>query len=117
MQEVAYMKTIHIFSESAAVGKRLRDILYQDGFTEILLSDFSSARPDSRESEILIIYAKTRIPDVMQSLANCGCKVLLLLNPDCYAMYLDRARHMGITLLLMPVAPYMLLDAVRNAIS
>ena len=53
----------------------------------------------------------------MQSLANCGCKVLLLLNPDCYAMYLDRARHMGITLLLMPVAPYMLLDAVRNAIS
>ena len=110
------MKTIHILSESAAVGTRLRDILYQDGFAEIQLSDLS-AKPDQSENEILIIYAKSRISDVMANLADSGCKVLLLLNPDCYAMHLDRARHLGITLLLMPVTPYILLDAVREAIS
>ncbi len=114
-QEGFYMNTIHILSESAAVGTRLRDILYQDGFADIAVSDVSRIAAE-RQDGILIIYAKSRISDLMQSSANCGCPVILLLNPDCYARYLDRARHFGITLLLMPVVPYMLLDAVQNAV-
>ncbi len=110
------MKTIHIFSESAAVGMRLRDILYQDGFSDIAMSDLS-ALPETRSDAITIIYAKSNIPGLMQHLSGCGGSVILLLNPDCYAMQLDRARHIGITLLLMPVAPFVLLDAVQNAIS
>ena len=110
------MKTIRIVSESAAVGKRLRDILYQDGYPEITLSDIS-AMPESRQDDILIIYAKTHISDLMQQTAACSGRVLLLLNPDCYAMFLERARYAGITPLLMPVAPFVLLDAVRRAIS
>jgi hypothetical protein len=110
------MKTIHILSESAAVGARLRDILYQDGFPEIRLSDLS-ALPREQEDSFLIIYAKTHVSDLMQTLADCGCPVLLLVNPDWYARCLDPARHLGITLLLMPVAPFVLLDAVRQVIS
>ncbi|MBR3447759.1 MAG: hypothetical protein IKH27_08150 [Oscillospiraceae bacterium] len=110
------MKTIRILSESAAVGMRLREILYQAGYADILLSDLS-AMPAERQDSLLMIYAKTHIASVMQNAADSGCPVVLLLNPDCYAMYLDRARYLGITLLLMPAAPYMLLDAVQNAIS
>lgn len=110
------MKTIRILSESAAIGTRLRDILYQDGYSDITLSDLSAV-PEYRKDAVTIIYAKSNITAWMQSLSDCGCSAILLLNPDCYAMHLDRARHIGITLLLMPVAPYVLLDAVRNAIS
>ncbi len=109
------MKMIHIISESAAIGMRLRDILYQAGYADITVSDMSAVA--EVQDSILIFYAKTRISDLMREIADCGCPAVLLLNPDCYAMYLDRARHAGITLLLMPVAPYMLLDAVRQAIS
>ena len=107
---------IQIFSDSGAVGMRMRDILYQDGFSDIRVSDLS-AIPEHPQDYILIIYAKSNISGLMQTLSEAGGKVILLLNPDCYAMYLDRARHCGITLLLMPVAPFMLLDAVRSAIS
>ena len=109
------MKTIHIVSESAAVGKRLRDILYQEGFSDITFSDLA-ALPEIPQNAVTVIYAKSNIPGLMQSLSECGGNIILLLNPDCYAMHIDRARHIGITLLLMPVVPYMLLDAVRNAI-
>ncbi|MCQ2408456.1 MAG: hypothetical protein MJ065_08030 [Oscillospiraceae bacterium] len=105
------MKTIRILSESAALGKRLRDILYQAGYTDIVISDLS-AKPLSPLNEILIIYAKAHIPGVIQAAADCRAQTILLLNPDCYAMYLERARHAGITPLLMPVAPEMLLDTV-----
>lgn len=108
------MKTIHILSESAAVGTRLRNILYQAGYADILLSDLS-AMPEERQDSLLMIYAKTRISAVMQNAADSGCPVVMLLNPDCYAMYLERARHLGITLLLMPAPPYALLDAVQEA--
>lgn len=107
------MKPIRIFSESAALGSRLRDILYQAGYANIVLSE-PSAMPHSPENEILIIYAKSRIPDIIRAAAECHAQTILLLNPDCYAMYLDRARYAGITLLLMPVAPDTLLDSVRD---
>ena len=110
------MNRIQILSESATVGMRLRDILYQDGFSDISLADLTALQ-DIRQNAVTIIYAKSNISALMQSLSDCGGSIILLLNPDCYAMQLDRARHMGITLLLMPVAPYMLLDAVRSAIS
>lgn len=105
------MKKIRIISESAALGTRLRDILYQAGYAELFLSDLS-AIAESLPDEIHIIYAKSRISDIMQSAAESGAQIILLLNPDCYAMHLDRARHAGIRLLLMPVAPDQLLDAV-----
>lgn len=105
------MKTIRIFSESAELGKRLRDILYQAGHTEFSVSGLAAAP----QSDILIIYAKSHIPDIIQYASDCEAAVILLLNPDCYAMYLDRARYAGICLLLMPVAPDTLLDAVSNA--
>ena len=95
---------------------RMRDILYQDGFADITVSDVS-AMPARPRDLILIIYAKSNISGLIQNLSECECKVILLLNPDCYAMYLERARHCGITLLLMPVAPFVLLDTVRSAIS
>ena len=107
------MTAIHIFSESAAIGRRLRDILYQAGYADITVSDLSVLSAQ-RQHEAIIIYAKTRIPEIMQNAADSGCPVILLLNPDCYAMYRDRARHAGIALLLMPVAPYMLLDTVQE---
>ena len=106
------MKPIRILSESAALGSRLRDILYQAGYTDLALSE-PSAIPRSPQNEILIIYAKSRIQDIMQA-AACHTQTILLLNPDCYAMYLDRARHAGIRLLLMPVAPDTLLEAVQD---
>ena len=110
------MRTIRILSESASVGKRLRDILYQDGFSDIALSDLRVSQLSCR-NDILIIYAKTNITGLMQSLSDFGGSAILLLNPDSYAMHLDRARYIGIELLLMPVAPFMLLDAVRKVIS
>ena len=109
------MKPIRILSESAALGSRLRDILYQAGYADIVLSE-PSAMPRSPENEILIIYAKSRIPDIMRTAADSQAQTILLLNPDCYAMQLDRARHAGITLLLMPVAPDTLLDAVQDSL-
>ena len=110
------MKAIHILSESAAVGARLRDIFYQDGFADVTLSGLGAYR-ECRQDEILVVYAKTNISGLMQRLSGAGGRVILLLNPDCYAMYLDRARHCGFKLLLMPAAPFVLLDAVREAIS
>ena len=110
------MKTIRILSGSAALGKRLHDILYQAGYADITVSDLSAMQGDPQDG-ILIIYAKSNIPCIMQWAGHCGCRVILLLNPDTYAMYLDRARHAGITLLLMPVAPYILLDAVQDALA
>lgn len=105
------MKKIRIISESAALGTRLRDIFYQAGYAEIYRSDLS-AIADALPDEIYVIYAKSRISDIMQIAAESGAKTILLLNPDCYAMHLDRARHAGIRLLLMPAAPDQLLDAV-----
>ena len=107
------MKNIHIFSESAAIGRRLRDILYQAGYAEIAVSDLSAISAE-RQDEIIIIYAKSRIPEIIRNAADSGCQTVLLLNPDCYALHLERARHAGIRLLLMPVVPYLLLDAVRE---
>ncbi len=107
------MKTIRILSESAELGKRLRDILYQAGHAEISVSGLTAAP----QSDILIIYAKSRIPDIIQYASDCNAAVILLLNPDCYAMHLDRARHAGIRLLLMPVAPDTLLDAVQDCLA
>lgn len=107
------MIRIHIISESAAVGNRLRDILFQAGYTESTVSGLSAATSE-RLNGILIIYAKSRIADIMQIAAACEAQVILLLNPDRYARYLDRARHIGIKLLLMPVAPDTLLDAVAT---
>ena len=107
------MKTIHILSETAAVGMRLRDILYQAGYADITVSDLS-AFPAEQRDDILIIYAKSRISDIMRNAGENGSSVILLLNPDSFALYRDRARHIGIMLLLMPVAPYMLLDAVQQ---
>ena len=94
----------------------MRDILYPAGYAHITVSDLSAMYTEYswRQDSIMIIYAKTRIPEIIQNTADCGYPVILLLNPDCYAMYRDRARHAGITLLLMPVAPYMLLDAVKE---
>lgn len=109
------MKKIRILSESAATGKRLRDILYQAGYPDIALSE-PSAMLRCPQSDLLIIYAKSRIPDIMQA-AACHAQTILLLNPDCYAMHLDRARHAGIKLLLMPVTPEKLLDAVQDALT
>ena len=109
------MKKIRILSESAATGKRLRDILYQAGYPDIALSE-PSAMLRSPQSDLLIIYAKSRIPDIMQA-AACHAQTILLLNPDCYAMHLDRARHAGIKLLLMPVTPEKLLDAVQDSLT
>lgn len=108
------MKTIRILSESAATGMRLRDILYQAGYAEITYSVLN-AIPDKSTADIFIIYAKSRISDILQTAADCDAQMILLLSPDCYARYLDRARHAGIKLLLMPVAPDTLLEAVRNA--
>ena len=110
------METIRIYSESAATGKRLRDILYQAGYAEITAADLSAVQNHSGGG-ILIIYAKSNISDIFRMTEDCGCPVILLLNPDCYARYLDRARHAGITLLLMPVAPFLLVEAVQSAIS
>ena len=107
------MNKIHILSESAAIGMRIRDILYQAGYSDISVSDLSAVSAE-RQNTLLVIYAKTRISDVMQRFAACGNPVILLLNPDSYALYFDRARHAGITLLLMPVAPYMLLEAAEK---
>ncbi|MBP0971066.1 MAG: hypothetical protein J5753_03395 [Oscillospiraceae bacterium] len=109
------MKPIQILSESAAVGTRLKDILYQDGFADIRLSDLS-AIPDMLPDAVLIVYAKSNISGLMHQLSPRGGSIILLLNPDCYALYLDRARHCGITLLLMPVAPFTLLEAVEKAV-
>ncbi len=108
------MKKIRILSESAALGKRLRDILYQAGYADIAVSDLSASRGIQHDG-ILIIYAKSNIPCIMQTAVSCDAAVILLLNPDCYARYLDRARYAGIKLLLMPVAPFALLDAVQEA--
>ena len=108
------MKPIRILSESAVIGSRLRDILYQAGYADIALSE-PAAMLRSPKNEILIIYAKSRIPDIIRAAEDCSAQTILLLNPDCYAMHLDRARHAGITLLLMPVAPETLLDAVQSA--
>lgn len=108
------MKSIRIISESATTGKRLRDILYQDGYSDIVLSDLSAV-PSEMQDMILIIYVKSHISEVFQKVSHLGDPVILLLNPDSYAMYLDRARHAGITLLLMPAPPYLLLEAVQNA--
>ena len=110
------METIRILSESAATGMRLRDILYQAGYAEITCSVLTAV-PDSEPADIFVIYAKTHISDVMQFASDCNAAIILLLNPDCYARHLDRARHIGIKLLLMPVSPEMLLDAVRDAIA
>ena len=110
------METIRIYSESAATGKRLRDILYQAGYAEITAADLSAMQNHSGGG-ILIIYAKSNISDIFRMTEDCGCPVILLLNPDCYARYLDRARHAGIRLLLMPVAPFLLVEAVQSAIS
>ena len=107
------MISIQILSESAAIGTRLRDILYQAGYADITVSDLT-ALAAQRQNKTIIIYAKTRIPEIIQKASSSGCPVILLLNPDCYAMYRDRARHLGMTLLLMPVAPYVLLDAVQE---
>ena len=107
------MTTIHILSESAAIGRRLRDILFQAGYADITVSDLP-AIPAEPQDTLLIIYAKSRIPGIMQSAADSGCPVILLLNPDSYALFRERAGHTGITLLLMPVAPFMLLDAVQE---
>ena len=109
------MKKIRILSESAATGKRLRDILYQAGYPDIALSE-PSAILRCPQSDLLIIYAKSHIPDIMQA-AACHAQTILLLNPDCYAMHLDRARHAGIKLLLMPVTPEKLLDAVQDSLT
>jgi hypothetical protein len=106
------MTAIHIISESAPVGQRLRDILYQAGFSEISVSGIT-ALTEAKQNAVQIVYAKTNIPAVMQNAAAGSGSVILLLNPDCYAMYLDRARHAGIRLLLMPVEPYRLLEAVE----
>ncbi len=105
------MKKICILSESAALGSRLRGILYQAGYTDILLSDLNAIRSDN-DADILIIYAKSRISDIIRTAGNREAAVILLLNPDCYALYSERARHAGITLLLMPAAPETLLDTV-----
>ena len=118
------------FSESASVHRDVEyrqysaefdyvyylENLYSEGYTEIALSALS-ALPDCRQNELRIIYAKSRIPDIIRAAAECHAQTILLLNPDCYAMYLDRARYAGITLLLMPVVPEMLLDTVQNAIT
>ena len=110
------METIRIYSESAATGKRLRDILYQAGYAEITAADLSAMQNHSGGG-IMIIYAKSNISDIFRMTEDCGCPVILLLNPDCYARYLDRARHAGIRLLLMPAAPFLLVEAVQSAIS
>ena len=107
------MTTIHILSESAAIGRRLRDILYQAGYADITVSD-PSALSAERQNELIILYAKSRISEIIQIAASSDCPVILLLNPDCYAMFRDRARHAGITLLLMPVPPYILLNTVQE---
>ena len=65
------------------LGKRLRDILYEAGHAEISVSGLAAAP----QSDILIIYAKTRIPDIIQYASDCDAAVILLLNPDCYATY------------------------------
>ena len=69
------MKTIRILSESAELGKRLRDILYQAGHAEISVSGLTAAP----QSDILIIYAKSRIPDIIQYASDCNAAVILLL--------------------------------------
>ncbi|MBQ8922539.1 MAG: hypothetical protein IJ060_10360 [Oscillospiraceae bacterium] len=110
------MNTIHILSESAAIGMRLRDILYQAGFTDITVSDLKQSAGKA-QTGLLIIYAKSHISELMQHSTDRRGSVILLLNPDSYAMYRDRAGAAGITLLLMPVAPFVLLDAVQEAIA
>lgn len=108
------MKTIRILSENAALGKRLYDILYPAGYADLIVSDLSVI-PSAKQGDILILYAKTHIAELIRQTGTSGAQVILLLNPDCYARYLDTARHVGVRLLLMPVTPDALLDAVREA--
>ncbi len=108
------MNQIFIISESPAVGKHLRELLYQAGYPDTTVSNWA-ALPETAQNNLLIVYAKTRISDIILNAADSSFRVILLLNPDCYARYLDRARHAGIRLLLMPVSPCMLLDAVQEA--
>ncbi|MBR3267789.1 MAG: hypothetical protein IKI58_03525 [Oscillospiraceae bacterium] len=108
------MKTIRIQSESSAVGIRLRDILYQAGYPNIRLSVPTEPlliMPDA----LMILYAKRHIPEILRQAEQSGSPFILLLNADQYALHLDRARHAGIRLLLMPVDPYTLLEAVQEA--
>ncbi|MBR6419085.1 MAG: hypothetical protein IKS42_02005 [Oscillospiraceae bacterium] len=108
------MNMIRILSENAALGKRLYEILYPAGFADLSVSDLS-AMPLAKPGEIRILYAKNHITDLFRQAETSGAQVILLLNPDCYARYLDTARHAGVRLLLMPVTPDALLDAVREA--
>ena len=107
------MNQIYILSESAGVGNRLHEIIYQAGYADTFVPNLE-AFPELRQNGILIIYAKSHISDMIQNAVNTNYRVILLLNPDFYALYLDRARHAGIKLLLMPVAPYVLLDAIKE---
>ena len=108
------MKQIQIRTESSAVGIRLRDILYQAGFSDIRLSVQTDLLPDMPDC-LTILYAKRHIPDIIRLAAQSSHPVILLLNPDQYALQLDRARHAGVRLLLMPVDPFTLIEAVQEA--
>ena len=108
------MKTIRILSENAALGKRLYDTLYPAGYADLIVSDLSVI-PSATQGDVLILYAKTHIAELIRQTQISGAQVILLLNPDSYARYLDTARHAGVRLLLMPVTPDALLDAVREA--
>lgn len=108
------MIKIRIHSESSSVGIRLRDILYQAGFSDIRLS-MLTVLPEIAPDCLTILYAKQHIPDIIRQTEQDRNPVILLLNPDQYALHLDRARHAGIRLLLMPVDPFTLLEAVQEA--
>ncbi|MBQ5335428.1 MAG: hypothetical protein J6Z45_05730 [Oscillospiraceae bacterium] len=109
------MKTIRILSESSSVGVRLRDILYQAGYPDIRLSVLTGLPPEFRDG-LTILYARQHITDIIRQAEQSRRPVILLLNPDQYALQLDRARHAGIRLLLMPVDPFTLLESVQEAV-
>lgn len=109
------MANIRLLTASRAVGDRLYAILYQAGFSGISqIKSLQEYAPD----DILIVYHRTRISEVIQRLSDtpdAQYRVIVLLDPDQFAMYADRARHLGLTVLLMPAAPYLLLESVQEA--
>ena len=110
------MSDIQLYIASRTVCERLYAILYQAGFSGI--STISSLREYALENT-LIVYQRDRIPEMLRRMSdfagNTLRRMIMLMDPDQYALYLDRARQLGITLLLMPVSPYMLLEALQEA--
>ena len=109
------MVDIQLLTASRAVGDRLYAILYQAGFPCIsqirTLNDYISG-------SMLIVYHRNVIPELLHLLSHHNAepdsRIMMLLDPDQYAMYIDRVRHLGIKALLMPAAPFAFVECVQE---